>query len=136
MLDLVSQSLAIRVVMFWIDHLKNTELRWPHFLKGNRIRALSNPMPLLPQVEQDFSAEQSSLINKAYSTLVNPLSRAIYLVSTLAASSDNLNGRKTLCKFERIWMIAVTSERHLASTFVLNELLHITGHAALGTDDR
>ncbi|GAQ78744.1 DnaJ heat shock family protein [Klebsormidium nitens] len=32
------------------------------------------------KVEQDFSADQSSLVNKAYATLVNPLSRAIYLL--------------------------------------------------------
>jgi len=32
------------------------------------------------QMEQTISSEQSSLVNKAYSTLVKPYTRALYLV--------------------------------------------------------
>ena len=32
------------------------------------------------QMEQTFSSEQSSLVNKAYSTLAKPYTRALYLV--------------------------------------------------------
>ena len=34
------------------------------------------------QREQAYSADQSSAVNKAYSTLFKPLSRGLYLVST------------------------------------------------------
>lgn len=37
--------------------------------------------------EQEYSAEQASLINQAYGVLRNPLSRANYLVSSSAATA-------------------------------------------------
>ena len=37
------------------------------------------------QEEQQYSAEQSALVNRAYSTLLNPYSRGMYLVSIIIA---------------------------------------------------
>jgi hypothetical protein len=62
--------------------LQSQEESVPSEVKHRQASLLLMPLLLL-QIERDFSAEQSSLVNKAYSTLVRPLSRAIYLVSTL-----------------------------------------------------
>ena len=39
-------------------------------------------LKLMMQTEQEYSAQQSALVNNAYSTLSKPYSRGLYLVSS------------------------------------------------------
>jgi len=47
--------------------------------------------------QQEYSAEQSSLVNHAYVKLKSPLQRALYLVSTAFMNMGILHACKILC---------------------------------------
>jgi len=49
--------------------------------------------------EQNYSAQQSSIVNKAYSTLLQPLSRALYLLELHGKSLTEDEGQSTDQKF-------------------------------------